>query len=73
MGKTAEWPFYARDDFIKLLFLTDRNQKLVVLFADVHRCFPFFVFLFWLARSPVTGERQTKILKRKEAVREQRK
>ena len=60
-------------DFIKLLILTDRSQKLVVLFVDVHRCFPVFEFLFWLARSQVTGERQTKIKKREEASREQHK
>ena len=38
-------------DFIKLLIFTDKNQKLVVLFVDVHRCFPVLEFLFWLARS----------------------
>ena len=50
-----------------ILIFTDKNQKLVVLFVDVHRCFPVFEFLFWLARSLVTGERQTKIKNCKKA------
>ena len=74
--KKQSWVAYIWENLrniIKLYNITDKSQKLVVLFVDVHRCFPVFYFLFWLARSLVTDERQTKIKNCKKAPREQHK
>lgn len=52
---------------------TNEHSHRSLLFADVHRCFPLFEFLFWLAQSFMTCGRQTKSKKCESVPSEQRK